>query len=105
MYRQTLVNSFASSASSGASSYGVIGQSPEQGAGPVGAALGTAGHDLGQLEQFGHRLALGDPLRAECDIDLPAELGDYLLDKCGHTRVHRAAQDYYLAVSQVFSAL
>ena len=40
------------------------------------AALGAGGDDLGQLGELLERLALGDALGAEGDVDVDAEPGD-----------------------------
>ena len=46
------------------------------------------------------RLALGDALGAERDVDVEAEPRDEPLDQRGHARVHGAAQHEELAVAQ-----
>src|SRR5689334_20126367 len=57
-----------------------------------------------QLEQLGHRLALGDPLRAEGNVDLPPQLGHHLLDQRRHPGEHRAAEHEELPVGEVIRA-
>ena len=58
----------------------------------------------GSSKQLGHRLALGDALGAERDVDVEAELGEQPLDQRGDARVHRAAQHEELAVAEVVDA-
>src|ERR1700746_2811608 len=103
MYRHTLVNSLASSASSGDSSTMLSGSRPESFAArpiPPGAPpppRGAPGHAGRQPEQLVHRLALGDPLRAEGHFDRYAEARDHLLHERGDAGEDRGPQDEQLA--------
>ena len=63
-------------------------------------AFGARRHDLRELEELGHRLALGDALGAERDVDVEAEPLDQALHHRGDARVHGAAQHEELAVGE-----
>ena len=55
-----------------------------------GHCLGRAGtDDLGQIEQFGHGLALGDALRTERHLYVHAGVGQSLLHQRRDTGIHR----------------
>jgi hypothetical protein len=82
----------------------VLGQPPKQRGRALQALGRTRGHDLRQLEQLRHGLALGDPLGAEGDLDLDAEGGDHLLHQGGHPGEDRGPQHEHLAVAQVRGA-
>ena len=71
---------------------------------PLQAARGAGRDDLRELEQLGHRLALGDPLRAERHLDLQAEVGDQFLHPRRGTWKDRGAQYEQLTVAQVLGA-
>ena len=100
MYRQVLVNSFASSAS-------FVGRGPSsrQDARRARRAVrrrgGIRADDLGQRAELLEGMALGDPLRAERDIDLAATAREVLRHICRRARVDGAPKDDERSIAQV----
>ena len=68
-------------------------------------SCGAGRDDLRQAEQLGHRLALGDALGAERDVDVDALLGQQRLGPGGDAGVDRAAQHDQLARAHVLRAV
>ena len=70
-----------------------VGEAPEQRLGPGDRPLGAAGDDLRELEQLDQRLALGDALRTERDVDglarLAARLRSTIAVTPGYTVLRR----------------
>ena len=79
----------------------LAGEDPEQLARPVGRAVVVGADDLGQRVELLERVALGDPLRAERDVDGAAALGQVLGDVAGRARVDGAAKRDQGALAQV----
>jgi hypothetical protein len=82
-----------------------LGQVAEQASGPVAHVLRAARDDLRQREQLLHRLALGDALGAEGDVDRESELREHPLDTPRDTGVDGAAQHQQLTVVEVVGGL
>ena len=89
MYRQVFVKSFASSASLERRPDRLRGERAEEGRGPVGGDGRVGADDLGQRAELLEGVALGDPLRAERDVDAAAALGEVLGDVAGRARDRR----------------
>jgi hypothetical protein len=77
------------------------GEQPEEGASALQGPWVATGDDLGQRAQLAQRVALGDALRAEDDVDRLAELLHPLGDHRGHARVDGAPEHQKLPVHQV----
>ena len=95
------MKSFASSASLVVVRMVLAASRGEQRLGPLGGRVGVGADDLRQRAELLERVALGDPLRAERDVDAAAALGEVLGDVAGRARVDGAAQDDQRAVAQV----
>ena len=74
---------------------------PEQRLGALAGAVVVGADDLRQRVELLERVALGDALGAERDVDPAAALGEVLADVGGRARVDRAAQDDERAIAEV----
>ncbi len=79
----------------------LAGQRPEQRGRALGRPVVVGADDLRQRMELLEGMTLGDPLRAERDIDPAAALGEVLGDIAGRARVDRAAQGDQRPVAQV----
>ena len=95
------MNSLASSASLVVVRIVLLASVAEQRGRALGGAVVVGADDLGQRVELLERVALGDPLRAERDVDGAAALGQVLGDVAGRARVDGAAQGDQGAVAQV----
>ena len=95
------MKSLASSASSGARPDDLAAEPGEERRRPVAHGGVVGADDLGQRPELLESVALGDPLRAEGDVDAAAAVGERLGDVGGGPRVDGAAQDNERAVAEV----
>ena len=95
------MNSLASSASLVVVRIVLLRELAEQRLARVGGAVVVGADDLRQRVELLERVALGDPLRAERDVDAAAALGQVLGDVAGRARVDGAPQDDQRAVAEV----
>ena len=89
MYRQVLVKSLASSASLVVVRIVLLASTPNSLRRPFGGRVGVRADDLRQRVQLFERVALGDPLGAERDVDPAAAIGEVLGDVAGRARDRR----------------
>ena len=68
---------------------------------PLGSSIGVGADDLGQAAELLERVTLGDPLRAEDDVDPVAPGGELLRDVLGRPRVDRAPEHDERAILEV----
>ena len=96
------MNSLASSASLRRRADRLRGEPAEQRLGAVAGRAGVSAPTIwGRRVELLERVALGDPLRAERDVDAAAALREGCGDVRGRARVDGAAQDDEGAVAEV----
>ena len=95
------MNSFASSASLVVVRIVLLASVPNSAVARSAARVVVRADDLRQRVELLERVALGDPLRAERDVDAAAALGEVLGDVAGRARVDGAPQDDQGAVAEV----
>ena len=80
---------------------GLRDERPEERLGSIAGTLVVRADDLRQRSKLFEGMALGDPFRTKCDINLASTSFEVLADVRGRAGIDRAAQDHQRSLTEV----